>query len=281
MMRHSLPRHGQPGTTGGKAWWRRSSSVRAAALLLVLLSGCLNLAPTDGAASAPDLLVAYGDSFTSALDPSRGDDPTLSWATGQLPGGSVAQRLREVWPQLQAHNGAIGGARMSDLQRQVSAGPGDADLVVLLMGLNDLCRPEGADAALFQMETRAGLAAVKQRHPDAAVVIFGIPDAAQFRTFHQLDPRVRSAWADVPFCTDVFNPSALDLLDGPRRTQAAREALNEVLRQEAERAGFVFSTALDWPYRGLEDFSADFFHPNAQGHSRMAGAAWPVLPTRP
>lgn len=242
---------------------------------IVASSGCLS-GSTGAAWKAASLrLVAYGDSFTAGQ---YGEVHDRSWATGTDPSvPSVLQRLRASDPSVAAYNGALNGARMRDLPREVGRGPGGGDLVLILMGLNDVCVDSPRfDPAAFERDTRTGFDAVHGTHPDAAVVVFAVPDPTRFRDLHRGNPDAERYWSRMPYCSDALAPGA-----SPQQVAQARArvlAADDVLLAAAFGHGFLYSNRTEWPgFTGSDVSSFDYFHPSSTGEARLAAAAWDGL----
>lgn len=247
-------------------------------LAVVALSGCLAAAGpgTSPSPAKPFTLAVYGDSFTTAWEPGVGDQMDINWATGTEPGQqSILQRLRREFPDAQASNVAVGGQRVRDLAEQDGKVIPDADVVMVWMGINDLCRGSPAEDLAFREEVRAAFDVLASTHPDGNVVIFSIPDLWRLHEEHLKRPETAKFWSfHKDYCGDFFNPPAHPLAEA--LAKARLDLLNDALRAEADAHGFTYSEAISWPGLSLEDFSHDYFHPNASGERRIAAAAWPV-----
>lgn len=250
----------------------RGAIVSLAAFLL--LNGCVAAPSPDGASSKPYSMVVHGDSFTAALDLERGGDrKEMSWASGTEPGmASILQRLQASRPETIAANVAFSGARMGDVSKQAANAPKDADLVLVFLGINDLCM--GATDQTYAADAADAFELIADAHPSARVVVFAISDLWRLHELHLALPEALALWGqDTGYCPEFFNPAP-----GPLAASIASarlEPFNDALQQAADRAGFEFSTATLWPGWTIEDFAGDYFHPDVSGESRLAAAAWP------
>jgi lysophospholipase L1-like esterase len=258
---------------------RRAS---VALVVLFLLSGCVG-SLTGGPPPQPTRpfsVVVHGDSFTAALDPGRGDRREISWASGTEPGlPSIRQELQSVHPGARVENVAFSGARMRDVALQAERAGSGADLVLVFLGINDLCVDRSPQShETFSSDARAAFDLIRARHPGARVVVFAVPDLWRLHELHLEERRALELWRQIPdYCPEFFNP-----VPGPAAFLLAHDRLedtNAALRQAARDHGFAYSDATLWPGWGLADFSeADFFHPSLSGEARLAAALWPDIP---
>ncbi|MCZ9339635.1 GDSL-type esterase/lipase family protein, partial [Streptomyces sp. TRM76130] len=102
--------------------------------------------PTPGWDTGPDSVAAVGDSITRGFDACTvlSDCPEVSWATGDSAEvDSLAVRLLgRKRAASRSWNHAVTGARMADLAGQMArAARHRPELVAVLVGANDACRP--------------------------------------------------------------------------------------------------------------------------------------------
>lgn len=247
----------------------------AIVVLVIVLSGCV---AQDTQTRTPDRgfsLVAYGDSFTKAMEPGPGDQPHLSWATGVDPGvDSVRLRLEAAGMSVEAHNEAVSGARVADMVRAVEDGPAGADAVLVFIGINDVCWPhEPTRGDDFAESVNVAFGLIQAKHPQARVFVFAVPDLAQLFSLHEHVKSLQEARQSWEYC----RPMLAGVAD-PHETQAALarlHALNAVLRAESILHGFTYSDQTYWPDFEPADLNqVDYFHPNAHGQARLADYAW-------
>lgn len=96
--------------------------------------------------TAPASIAAVGDSITRGFDACSvlADCPEVSWATGNDPAvRSLATRLLgDAEAPARSWNYAVTGSRMADLPAQLAgAAAHKPDLVTVMVGSNDACRP--------------------------------------------------------------------------------------------------------------------------------------------
>lgn len=252
----------------------RPGTLMIAVLLTVgSLGGFLSASAAGPSLAKPFVLVALGDSFTRAAEPVVGDQPEQSWATGSHPQvHSILDRVKAVRPDARGINAAASGARVEDLPRQVAAAPPGADLVLILIGINDQCWPTRLDA--FAEHVRRGFEAVHAAHPAADVLVYAVPDLLDLVEINAHNPSALLFRSAFPYCHHVFvppiHPIANSLL-GARLQQ-----YNEILRAEAVASGFRFSDAIrNLQFAPAELNGQDFFHPTLPGQAHLARAAWP------
>lgn len=138
-----------------------------------------------------DMLVVIGDSISQGTGSNGPGSPggpigqprlAASWATGDHPGlDSYADRLeRVVGRSIERVNLSANGATMlDDFVDQVTRVPEAADLVLVQMGGNDVCRPDESQMTSveeYRDQFRSGLAWLSQYRPDTLVNVSSIPD---------------------------------------------------------------------------------------------------------
>src|SRR5688500_15118049 len=121
----------------------------ALCIALTLVLGAL--VPAAAAAAGPtlpfpDTMAAVGDSITQAASSAGSlgaDAPQNSWSTGtSTTVNSHFLRLRALNPSITAFNRSVSGAKMANLNAQMSnvvALSPDPGYLTVLMGGNDLC----------------------------------------------------------------------------------------------------------------------------------------------
>lgn len=156
-------------------------------------SPVLSAAPADAVSdrSLPGTVVVIGDSIsqgTGADGPGAPDGgigaprPAASWATGDHRGlESYADRLdRLSGTAVRRINLSANGASMrDDFYAQITSVPADADLVLIQMGGNDLCRSSESDitpAEVYEREFTRGLDWLVEHRPDTLIVVGSVPD---------------------------------------------------------------------------------------------------------
>lgn len=277
----------QSGTTQGPA----GRSPASASTPEGSASGSTSAAPTPspGASPAwdtdPDSIAAVGDSITRAFDacgPLAGC-PKASWATGTDPSvDSLARRLLDH-PSKNSWNLAEPGAAMADLPGQMAqAAAHEPELVTVLMGANDACRPS-ADAmtpvAGFRADFEEALRVLWREAPKAQVYVASIPDLRRLWQVGRGDPDARQVW-EFGVC-----PS---MLRAPRATGDAATARRELVSERVQAYNAVLREVCSaeqrcrWDGGAVHDFRFtadalsgwDWFHPSRQGQGELAELAY-------
>ncbi len=263
--------------------------------------------PTPAATRPPRVVAAIGDSITQASGAARagegwfdvspgGTEPERSWATGTAVGlDSILQRLETVTDgPVAGVNLAQNGARIADALGQVGRTPPTAELVTILLGGNDLCRPDlasMADPDLFERRFREALTRLAEQHPAALVQVSGIPDIYRLWEVLRDDPIAVAVWNGTSLfpplvpCQSLLANATSDAPADQQRREAVRAHGLELNRRLAEVCGELPRCRHDdgalWSYtndpaRFEEEHIShiDFFHPSFQGQRELARVAW-------
>ncbi|MFE6228492.1 MULTISPECIES: SGNH/GDSL hydrolase family protein [unclassified Streptomyces] len=284
---------------------RFRTAVTGAVLAVAALAGCTS-APGSGAAPPaartapapepeppsrwavpPASVAAVGDSITRAFDACSllADCPEASWATGTDPEvNSLALRL--LGPgRVAAHswNLARSGARMAALPEQMARAAAERpELVTVMMGANDACRPTPAGmtpVADFRRSFEAAMARLRKDAPRARVYVASVPDLLRLWDTGRANPLVRKVW-ELGVCGSMLaDPLDLGAAAEARRT-AVRDrvvAYNRVLAEVCAAdalcrydGGAVFGFRFDATLLS----TWDWFHPSRSGQARLAELAY-------
>ncbi len=266
------------------------------ALLAGALTGCQQESPnTEGERgaqagprwnTAPASIAAAGDSITRGFDACSvlADCPEVSWATGSDPGvNSLAARLlgpTEV--AARSWNHAVTGSRMADLAGQLaSAAEHRPDLVTVMVGSNDACRPSASSmtpVAEFRAGFEKALAGLRAASPASEVYVSSVPDLQRLWQQGKDSPMGRQVWK-LGICQSML----ADPLSSAEAATARREQVrarvveyNEVLRDVCAKdalcrydGGAVFQ----YPFAADQLSHWDWFHPGKGGQARLAELA--------
>lgn len=236
----------------------------------------------------PRVVVALGDSITRAANAAGpGERPASSWATGHDARDGVssfAERLVLEGADLSGnvHNFARSGASVADLPRQADlAVEANADLVLVLVGANDVCRAsveEMTSVDEFRASVREAGTRLRAGLPEAVVMVVSFPDVGVLWDLGKESPSARERWRDVGVCPALLGEGATE-----EERDAVRERgreLNAALMEEAEALGFA-TDGLAVFRAGFEPAhvsSFDHFHPSLAGQAALAEAAWAASP---
>ncbi|MFE5735494.1 SGNH/GDSL hydrolase family protein [Streptomyces sp. NPDC056528] len=242
--------------------------------------------PTSSWDTSPSSLAAVGDSITRAFDACSllSDCPEASWATGtDTAVNSLALRL--LGPEKAAGrswNLARTGARMADLPGQMTAAAArKPELVTVMMGANDACRPTPGlmtPVAEFRASFGAALARLRAAAPEAQVYVASVPDLKHLWSTGRIGGAA-GIW-DLGVCGAML-ADATDL--GPeaerrRATVSERvDAYNGVLAEvcaKDERCRYDGGAVHAFRFDGGQLSPWDWFHPSRDGQARLAELAY-------
>jgi lysophospholipase L1-like esterase len=158
-------------------------SARAASRPVVAVAPAVTAAPATVVVVGDSISQGTGSNGSGGPGGSIGEPrPAASWATGDHPGlDSYAQRLSSARGiPVDTVNLSANGATVRDhLFQQVRSVPPSAELVLVEMGGNDLCRSSEDDMTSvedFREQVRDSLAWLRQHRPDTLVMVASIPD---------------------------------------------------------------------------------------------------------
>ncbi|MFJ9035989.1 SGNH/GDSL hydrolase family protein [Streptomyces sp. NPDC102406] len=243
--------------------------------------------PTPTWDTSPRSMAAVGDSITRGFDACSvlTDCPEVSWATGSdARVKSLAVRLLgKSRAGTHSWNYARTGARMADLPGQMRrAGAGGPELVTVMAGANDACRPTvGAmtPVAAFRADFEEALRQLRRAAPKTQVYVMSVPDLKRLWSEGRTNALGKQVWK-LGICSSMLaDPDAMGSAATRRReaVQERVEAYNEVLKDVCAKdrrcrsdGGAVFE------YRfGENQLSPwDWFHPSRDGQARLAALAY-------
>lgn len=236
--------------------------------------------------TAPASIAAVGDSITRGFDACSvlADCPEVSWATGNDPEvrSLAARLLGDAEAPARSWNLAATGSRMADLPGQLAqAAAHKPDLVTVMVGSNDACRPTASSmtpVAEFRAGFEAALAGLRAASPTTQVYVSSVPDLQRLWEQGKDDPMVRKIWS-LGICQSML----ADPLSAGSGAQSRREQVrarvveyNEVLREVCAKdalcrydGGAVFQ----YPFSAEQLSRWDWFHPGKEGQARLAELA--------
>lgn len=247
--------------------------------------------PSPSPTGAPLTVAALGDSLSRGFDACAGfgDCPEVSWSTGTDPRvDSVADRLGALRDAaITRVDAARSGADSSDLARQVEeVVPRSPDLVTLLMGANDVCRPSVETMTptdVYASRIDAALDRLSSGAPRATVLVASVPDVTALLPVAAGDETARFLWSRLNGCATVLEEPRSTSADAEARREAVRTRIaeyDEVLRTAcAAHARCVYDDGALTAYRPeLSQLSAlDYFHPSVRGQAELAALEWRAL----
>ncbi|MCX4630044.1 SGNH/GDSL hydrolase family protein [Streptomyces sp. NBC_01443] len=279
---------------------RARRTLAGAGAAAVLLAGALTGCQSGGSATegergaqagprwntAPASVAAVGDSITRGFDACSvlADCPEVSWATGNDPAvHSLATRLLgEAEVPARSWNYAVTGSRMADLAGQLaSAAEHKPDLVTVMVGSNDACRPSASSmtpVAEFRAAFEKALAGLRAASPTSQVYVSSVPDLQRLWEQGKDSPMVRQIWK-LGICQSMLaDPLSAASGATARREQVRARVVeyNEVLREVCKKdalcrydGGAVFQ----YPFAADQLSRWDWFHPGKDGQARLAELA--------
>ncbi|MFB7029097.1 MULTISPECIES: SGNH/GDSL hydrolase family protein [unclassified Streptomyces] len=242
--------------------------------------------PTSSWNASPSSLAAVGDSITRAFDACSllADCPEASWATGtDAAVNSLALRL--LGPEKAAGrswNLARTGARMAELPEQMTAAAArKPELVTVMMGANDACRPTPGlmtPVGEFRASFAAALARLRAAAPEAQVYVASVPDLKHLWSTGRLGGAA-GIW-DLGICGSMLADAANLGPEAERRRTTVSErvdAYNKVLAEvcaKDERCRYDGGAVHGFRFDGAQLSPWDWFHPSRDGQARLAELAY-------
>ncbi|MFD4134850.1 SGNH/GDSL hydrolase family protein [Streptomyces goshikiensis] len=277
---------------------RRSlaGAVTAAAVLAGTVTGCSSGESSSGGErgaqaaprwnTAPTSIAAVGDSITRGFDACSvlADCPEVSWATGDDPEvDSLATRLLgAAQAPSRSWNYAVTGSRMADLPGQLaSAAEHKPDLVTVMVGSNDACRPTASSmtsVADFRAGFEQALAGLRAASPRSQVYVSSVPDLQRLWEQGKDSPMVRQIWK-LGICQSMLaDPLSVIAGSTARREQVRARVVeyNEVLREvcaKDELCRYDGGAVFQYPFAADQLSRWDWFHPGKDGQARLAELA--------
>ncbi|MGZ9930792.1 SGNH/GDSL hydrolase family protein [Streptomyces sp. NC-S4] len=235
--------------------------------------------------TAPASIAAVGDSITRGFDACSvlADCPEVSWATGNDPAvRSLAARLLGDAAAERSWNYAVTGSRMADLPAQLAgAAAHKPDLVTVMVGSNDACRPTASSmtpVADFRSAFEKALTDLRTASPASQVYVSSVPDLQRLWEQGKDLPMVRQIWK-LGICQSMLaDPLSAASGATARREQVRARVVeyNEVLREVCGKdplcrydGGAVFQ----YPFAADQLSRWDWFHPGKDGQARLAELA--------
>jgi lysophospholipase L1-like esterase len=311
-----MPERGRAGCAGDGIGNRMNSHGRAASAMifallliggLVFVTGCGSgsggyteqRAPDRARPSSPPpwdrhpaSIAAVGDSITQGFDACSllSDCVRASWVTGtDAEVDSLTQRFIDGSPSRHSWNYAVSGSVMADLPSQMERAAGhDPELVTVLAGANDACRPTPAQMTPteeFRSDFRAALRTLAKSRPKTQVYVASLPNLKRLWSQGRGDQWGKEVWK-LGICQSMLrDPKSMTRAAQERRQKVHERVIsyNTALKEECAKVlrcrydgGAVFR------YRFTKDELSrwDWFHPSKEGQRKLADLAYRGITAR-
>lgn len=242
--------------------------------------------------AVPNSMAVLGDSISRAYNacPAFGECPASVWSTGTDIGvNSHYTRLLALNPAIagNAHNDAVSGATMANLNAQAAAAVGqNVEYVTIEMGGNDGCKNTEAQmtpAATYQAQFQQAMTTLTTGLPNAHILVASVPDIVQLWVVAKDVLAARSVWSLGICQTVTANPLSVAQADIDRRARVRQRvidyntALATVCAQFAN-CKFDQNAVFNSGFALSDVSSVDYFHPSYAGQTGLAllsyGAGW-------
>jgi lysophospholipase L1-like esterase len=255
-------------------------------------TGAPSPSPTPTAVQPVRSIAALGDSLSRGFDACShyGDCLAASWVTGT--NGTVRSLATRFAAEQDGkrpavHNDARSGATVADLDRQVTLAVAQRpDLVTLLIGANDICKPS-LEAMTSATDYGAAVDAALQRLsgglPDATVLVASVPEVPNLLPVAGGNETARFLWRAVGGCQTVLADPLSKAEQDLARREAVRERIDEyngALQAACARVPrCVYDGGAVHAYSPtIAQLSPlDYFHPSVAGLRELAATEWRVL----
>jgi lysophospholipase L1-like esterase len=273
--------------------------VRRMSVLVVALLTLVGFASGAQAGTAvppalPAAMAAAGDSITRGYDVTPfgcflRDCPAYSWSTGtNSTVRSQYSRISAAQPgvPVTAANVASTGAKMADLDRQLTLVGAAVPYATVLLGANDVCTSSLATmtpTATFRGSFDTALQHFFDTHPQSYVFVSSIPNVYQLWSTLQGNASARSTWKAFGICQSMLSSTNTETT---RQAVLAQErtynsALAEVCAAY-DRCRWDGGAIFGVSFAPGDVSRVDYFHPSAAGQAKLAAVTWAAgyWPTR-
>ncbi len=263
-------------------------------LAAIVIALCLvALASSAALAVFPSSMAATGDSITRAFNTCRTaftDCPANSWATGtEAAVNSFYLRIleRNAGIREHLHNDAVSGARMAELNGQVTTAVGQSvEYLTIEMGANDACTSEEGNmtsVASFRSSFESAIRTLRERLPGARISVGSIPNIYNLWSVLHTNRTALSTWSLFRICQSMLRRAeSTTREDEERRLRVQRREVefNEVLSSVCatyERCQYDRGTGYEFRFEAGEVSTNDYFHPSVRGQATIARIEWPLV----
>jgi lysophospholipase L1-like esterase len=278
---------------------RVAAALTAASLLALGVTGCSGTNATAdpqptvaaGIVDGVTTLGVLGDSMSLGVNACghSGVCEQASWAMGtDSEVDSLAARIGKVVGRApKIANGAVNGGTVATMlttaPRVIAAKP---QLVVVLIGANDACRPsvdEMTPATQFQADYARLIDELGAALPTAHILALSVPDLNRlWQLGHGVAP-VAAAWSKAPNCRSLLGNAASTAPADVERRAAVGELVDQydsaIQRVCAQHRNCIWDGGAVHSHGFTSDeiSHVDFFHPSAAGQAQIARLAWAAL----
>jgi lysophospholipase L1-like esterase len=263
-------------------------------LAAIVAALCLTaLASSAALAVFPNSMAATGDSITRAFNTCRTaftDCPANSWATGtEAAVNSFYLRIleRNAGIREHLHNDAVSGAKMSNLNEQVTnAVSQSVEYITIEMGANDVCTSSEetmTSVASFRSSFESAIRTLRERLPGATINVGSIPNIYNLWSVLHTNRSALSTWSLFGICQSMLRRAESTAReDEERRLRVQRREVefNEVLSSVCatyEKCTYDRNTGYEYRFEAGEVSTNDYFHPSVRGQATIARIEWPLV----
>jgi lysophospholipase L1-like esterase len=311
-----MPERGRAGGAGNGVGSRMNSHGRAAGAMifvllliggLVFVTGCGSGSGGSTEQRAPDRarpsspppwdrrpssIAAVGDSITQGFDACSllSDCARASWVTGtDAEVDSLTRRFIDGSPARRSWNYAVSGSVMADLPDQMERAAGrDPELVTVLSGANDACRPTPAEmtpAEEFRSDFRAALRTLVKERPKTQVYVASLPNLKRLWSQGRDDQWGKEVWK-LGICQSMLrDPKSMTRAAQERRQEVHERVIsyNTALKEECAkvlRCRYDGGAVFRYRFTKAELSRWDWFHPSKEGQRKLAELAYRGITAR-
>src|SRR3954452_156298 len=270
--------------------------VASVALVVFLAAASVASAAAPAKVGPPTRITALGDSITRGYD-SQGsgcvalsDCQAVSWATGSnATVNSYFRRVQAINPSAVLSNptrgnDAVTGAKVADLNGQATTAiAGNPDLVLILIGANDVCTSSEAamtSVADFRTRFQTAMNTLSSNLPDARIQVSSIPNIFNLWNVLKGNFLAQLTWGAAGICQSMLaSPTSTATADVQRRARVQQRNIDFNTQLQQVCAQYVHcrydnNAAYNLTFASSDVSTLDYFHPNASGQAKAALTAW-------
>ncbi len=269
---------------------QRRMLLGAAVLLALTALPARAAGPMPAITGYPNAIASTGDSITRAFNTGGTiftDAPANSWTTGtNSTVNSHYSRILAANPAINGHsyNDAVTGAKMTDLNGQVTAAVGQGvGYITILLGANDACAPDEASmtpVATYRAQFQTALNTIAAGLPDARIYVLSVPNIYNLWSVLHGNAGARFVWSTYGICQAMLaNPDSQAQADVDRRARVLQRVV-DYNRQLAEvcatdiHCRFDNNATFNTPFAAADITTRDYFHPTISGQTLLAQTSY-------